>query len=85
MVDYAASHSVDVVYVRRDEMTEVADAIERLEREYALYKHIAKRVEHAMHAKNIQEEVLKVFDEQVERAEAAERELAEARGSRDDE
>ncbi len=52
---------------------EAAEArVKRLETQYNLYKHVAKSVRGALDGEHTQRDILKVFDEQVDRVEAAE-------------
>jgi len=46
--------------------------VAELESRYKLYKHIAKSVRGALDGEHTQRDILKIFDEQVDRAEAAE-------------
>ena len=72
----------------RRRRSEAADAVEALresvadlESRYKLYKHIAKSVRGALDGEHTQRDILKIFDEQVDRAEAAEARVAELAGA----
>ena len=65
------------------ECKRLADAVEALrgqvasqEKRYKLYQHIAKSIQHALHGKDIQKDILEVFNDTITRAESAEAENA---------
>jgi len=74
-------HNHDVLKETIAAVEALRERVASQEKRYKLYQHIAKSIQHALHGKDVQKDILEVFDETITRANAAEArvvELAEA-------